>query len=1010
MTPDDVAKAFETQLVAALAPKATNADFDKLRQFIEKVPGPDAAQACLRRYLELFGKHENTTTRSRTLATFYLVLKRRIEVAGPADDAAATMDTALRHPRKPLSPLQERFAALDPADRSRILDLLTARQRPPKSGPNIMDELRAAYRRANHEDARSLAELLGFDPLPDDTQRQSLRREYDAHRKLFDDAYAACRANPASHLFAILRGNSNVFWSFVKSQHADPPRVFQLLRFWRLDQVTSPPSAADEIAYVQIAAGLLHCAAHLGYRIDTRLRRPPPRKESLPEPEVETFVLAPLRARHVHYVSSYQTLFEQFFANVSAFLDQCDLFLRLRIFGSRTFHTAFALVSEEELVQVVRLLVSTPEAELDVRLLVGTPEAELEKRSFRIERAPGRWEHATGSRQIGEWIGIKLRIVYFEGPRPREVYVEHVAAPGLVFKVPIGVVQGFADDAAFDLVFEFNKHLLTLIPAFFELLMYIPGIVERGVFGLVQMLIDPVVEKAAGKVLDEFGFDPNLAGFWVGGLALLTHRIKPHVGKQPVRGPEQLGTADSRAFGALPANPRGTGAGAAAVQTRELAGDLAGAQTRGLAGDLARAEPRGHAAAPAATSAEARVSEIVEPKGMTKAGGPGRQFDAPWLDRAATPPAAGQRAAGAVERAVDDAGDAAAGAGRQRALPEQPRPAAEPAGVGPAGRERRPLQQQEQPVGQRIAGDSAPAHGGEPPSTVQQQPQRQQEPHQRQQLHQDQQRLHRQQQQQQQRQQTQMQQEVNQQQRYPTPQQQQQARFGGDPGRKATAGKGVGERATAGRLHGQPSAMPDLPPGTRMSPSGHVMIAEETCALLDPLRKAGFEIRHTGLKAPKSGGAAFQGKHATGLGHEWELSHGKLKADIDGLAADPLKPGGLVNVEAKATFVKNVDRSAHLTFYPDKVESLTRQLVLCLESRGLLRMEILCNAREVAEVYQNMVEQQIVREVRKRFREQARAYIEHATDQAVKRLRLADLDRIVEDHITVTISDWGKLR
>ena len=510
-----------------------------------------------------------------------------------------------------------------------------------------MDELRAAYRRANHEDARSLAELLDFDPLPDDTQRQSLRREYDAHRKLFDDAYAACRANPASHLFAILRGNSNVFWSFVKSQHADPLRVFQLLRFWRLDRVTGPPSAADEIAYVQIAAGLLHCAAHRGYRIDTRLRQPYAagaprprtvyaagalRKESLPEPEVEAFVLAPLRARHVHYASSYQALFEQFFANVSAFLDQCDLFLRLRIFGSRTFHTAFALVSEEEFVEVVRLLVSTPKAE-------------LAKRSFPIERAPGRWEHATGSRQIGEWIGTKLRIVYFEGPHPREVYVEHVAAPGLVFKVPIGVVKGFADDAAFDLVFEFNKHLLILIPAFFELLMYIPGIVERGVFGLVQMLIDPVVGKAAGEVLDEFGFDPNLAGFWVGGLALLTHWIKPRLGKQPVRGPEELGTADSRAFGALPANPRGTGAGAAAVQTRGLGGDLAGAQARGLPGDLARAEPRGHAAAPAATSAEARVSEIVEPKGMTKAGGAGRQFDAPWLDRAATPPAAGQRAA-----------------------------------------------------------------------------------------------------------------------------------------------------------------------------------------------------------------------------------------------------------------------------------------------------------------------------------------------------------------------------
>lgn len=32
MTPDDVAKAFETQFDAALAPKATNADFELQRQ------------------------------------------------------------------------------------------------------------------------------------------------------------------------------------------------------------------------------------------------------------------------------------------------------------------------------------------------------------------------------------------------------------------------------------------------------------------------------------------------------------------------------------------------------------------------------------------------------------------------------------------------------------------------------------------------------------------------------------------------------------------------------------------------------------------------------------------------------------------------------------------------------------------------------------------------------------------------------------------------------------------
>jgi hypothetical protein len=932
MKPDDVAKAFEARFLAALAVKATNADFDKLRQFIETVQPSDAAQACLRHYLEVFPKHENTTTRSRTLATFYLVLKRRIEVAGPVDDVVDTMDTALRHPQKPLSTLQERFAALDPADRTRILELLTARQRTPKRGSSIMEELRAAYRRANHKDARSLAELLDFDPLPDDKRRQSLRREYDAHRKLFDDAYAACRANPASHTFAMLRGNANVFWSFVKSQRGNPLQVFQLLRFWRLDRATSAPSAADEIAYMQVAAGLLYCAAHLGYPIDVSLRRPPPRTQSLPEPEVETFVLEALRARHVHYVSSYKTLFEQFFANVPAFLDQCDLFLRLRIFASRTFHTAFGLASEEEFVHVVSLLVSTPDKE-------------LEKRSFQIERAPGRWEHATGSRKIGEWIGTKLRIVYFEGPRPRDVYVEHAAARGLLFKVPIGVVEGFANDAVFDLVFEFNKHLLTLIPAFFELLMYIPGIVERGVFGLVQILIDPLVEKAAGEVLDAFGFDPSKAGFWVGGLALLTHRIKPQLGRQPVRGLDELASAENRALPALAAEPRSIDGGAAAIETRGLGAGAAAIERRGLSGDLARAETSGLPVAPGAASAEARAIEIVEPKGMTRAGGTGRQLDQPWLDRAATPAATEQRAAGKAERAAEDAGDTAADSRRHLS-----------------------------------------------------------EYHEKQRRLQDQQRLE----------QQLMQREFNQQQRQmrqQTPAQQQQARVGGDPGKKATAGKSVDQPGTAGRLRGQPSATPDLPSGTRLSPSGQVMIAEETSPLLNPLKRAGFEFEHTGVKSPKGGGGQYQIRAVTGLDHEWRvISPSGVRADLDGLAMDPLKPGGLLSVEAKATFVKDVDKSAHLAFYPDKVESLTRQLMLCLDSRGLIRMEIVCNAREVAEVYQNMVVQQIAREVKKNFREQAKAFIEHTTEKAVKRLSLADLEQIIEDHITVTVSDWGRLR
>jgi hypothetical protein len=332
---------------------------------------------------------------------------------------------------------------------------------------------------------------------------------------------------------------------------------------------------------------------------------------------------------------------------------------------------------------------------------------------------------------------------------------------------------------------------------------------------------------------------------------------------------------------------------------------------------------------------------------MTKAGGTGQQFDQPWLDRATTPAAAEQRAAGKAERAAEDAGATAADS-------RQP--------LSPYHEKQRRLQEQQQLAQQRL----------------------------QQEFHEQQQRL---------------------QLRQQNPAQQQQARMGGDPGKKATAGKGVDQPATAGRLHGQPSAVPELPSGTQLGPSGLVMIAEESSPLLSPLKRAGFEVEQIGVKSPKGGGGRYQATGVTGLDREWRVhSPSGTHADLDGLAMDPLKPGGLVSVESKATFVKDVDKSAHLAFYPDKVEGLTRQLVLCLESRGLMRMEIVCNAREVAEVYQNMVVQQIAREVKKNFREQARTFIQHSTDKAVKRLSLADLEQMIEDHITVTVSEWGKLR
>lgn len=203
-----------------------------------------------------------------------------------------------------------------------------------------------------------------------------------------------------------------------------------------------------------------------------------------------------------------------------------------------------------------------------------------------------------------------------------------------------------------------------------------------------------------------------------------------------------------------------------------------------------------------------------------------------------------------------------------------------------------------------------------------------------------------------------------------------------------------------------------VPAASVIEPSraGYSIVADLNAPQLDPLKNAGFKIESIVAKSPKSGGGRFQ-RHGTGIDTEWRITAPSgVKADVDGLAIDPLKPGGLVSIEARATFVESAEKSAHLVFYPKKVEQLTRQLAVALESKGVMRIEILCNADSVAETYLNIAAQQMALELKKRFRQQAKAFIESATDKAVKRIALEDFERIVDENVSVVVSSWGRIK
>jgi hypothetical protein len=231
------------------------------------------------------------------------------------------------------------------------------------------------------------------------------------------------------------------------------------------------------------------------------------------------------------------------------------------------------------------------------------------------------------------------------------------------------------------------------------------------------------------------------------------------------------------------------------------------------------------------------------------------------------------------------------------------------------------------------------------------------------------------------------------------------------PGRQAGTAEEAAAEEASGKMTGGASragsaargtsnrGLPIAPPaGVKISPLGYRSV-EDGSPLLNPLKSAGFRVEPKPAPPLKSLGGPHQ-RAATGLDYEFKVTAPSgTEAKLDGLALDTAKPGSLMVVEAKAGFAP-LEKSKHLIFYPDKVEQLAEQLAIVLESKGLLsRIRIVCNKQWVAEVYGNMAAQQVARELKQRFRQQVREYLERSKDKAVKNLLMKDLDEIVERHI-----------
>jgi hypothetical protein len=83
----------------------------------------------------------------------------------------------------------------------------------------------------------------------------------------------------------------------------------------------------------------------------------------------------------------------------------------------------------------------------------------------------------------------------------------------------------------------------------------------------------------------------------------------------------------------------------------------------------------------------------------------------------------------------------------------------------------------------------------------------------------------------------------------------------------------------------------------------------------------------------------------------------------------------------------------------------------------MARVEILCNAPSRAdaarflggaEIYANIVNQQVTRELQKNFPAQLREFLQATKNEPIKRLLQADIDQVVDDYVSISVVDWGR--
>jgi hypothetical protein len=444
---------FQTFMLAS-GGQAAKAATTALTEFIFKLEAAPLEE-CLRAYLEASARY--AADNERSLYVFFGMSSRAIHICGGY--FALKFERAIH--AVPGTVWSQRFAKLDGRQKGILeADLVKVKRR-----LRVLDELRFAYFVAHGKDPDARA-LRAFEPVSD----VDLSREVTAALSQCDRAAESLRIPDFLKAWDDLAGLYN---------QKDVLRIVFVLKRAR-EWLSGGKVMRDELYWYGVGALLDHLL----------VKRPEAYQRGFNEEE-RHFFLGADTARHPYYGD-----FEERFRYLVKLWDFKRFATISRAHAAVLLYSTkrnMTLATMADADRVWRLLESLrkngPQKGQTLSIPVTQPEGLLKDKNARVS--------------VGDTYG-DLTIVWLEGHR---AYVECRRLEKVLFIMVESVYSHqlgrLSQERFYDVLHENTKHLLVLIPAFFEILGYIPDLVSGGLGGLArsvaqQYLIGQVAQRAFG--------------------------------------------------------------------------------------------------------------------------------------------------------------------------------------------------------------------------------------------------------------------------------------------------------------------------------------------------------------------------------------------------------------------------------------------------------------------------------------------------------------------------------